>query len=393
MTVESITNLIQGGTIVDLQKFQLTAGFRETATDTKAWIITQKADGGDAAWANTRDQDWPTLQIGDTGSAISVNQITLSDVATQMVVEQSPTDKAYIGSIIPIYTTWRIPWLSMPISADTPINQVSEFTGDPNAFGVRLLYYHGMQPDSGAYLYPYASYDNKDPELNPRVDYTLNVGDNTGTKNPTGDYYGYQLNSKPFEMDFELTLEVINAIKSNSRLVCRDFNNSAAMALLSQMSADLNNSQNEILAKLTLWPIIKVNNTAQVTTFTPPPPPPDNGTVWVKLDFRNVIDGTHSEPPPEYTYTDEDIYAMFYEDEAMTTPKNVTSLTLRLRVTETDIVSGTTTTTISYPSFTVTSAGDEVLVESAVPTDHTSGSITIHWEYVLMPDSRYNIIS
>ncbi len=198
-------------------------------------------------------------------------------------------------------------------------------------------------------------------------------------------------------MSFLLSAAQFLAMRPQSRVFVRDFNRAPVYCLVDKVSADLGNKPT-VFAKATLWPIILPNNTVQIPADevgpTPPPIPPyDNGTVFVKLSLRNYVNTPHSFPPPPYNTIDQDVYAQFFEDAGMATPKDVVTLPVRLRQ--------------SYysPSGTLTPITNDITISSTspagtheaellhqAPQSTNQGGTFRTWSYELLPSTAYTII-
>ncbi len=380
---ESLANLVASPDTVDLRGKQL-LGYRETGTVPDAYTITQVFDDKDTAFTDAEKTLPVALEVGDVNTAISVTAVQLSAVATKMLAEVSP---AAAGA-----QTWRIPWVTQPVNGATPFDQISDVGYvDRDKFKLRLVFYHGMQPDAGGFNYPYASSDNLDFNGNPLTAFTLALNAAGAAYLSIKKYFTFIKSSKPAEFDFELSAMELISIKANSRILVKDFNQATVTCLLDQLSADINRDET-YMVKLTMYPILFEDNTAQVLPLipvVPPPPPVDNGTVWVRLSLRNPTTFV-SMIPPHYETFQNDIWVEFYEDEAATIPKNVTSLNVSFQSQWFDNGFLFSSGTITEICNTLT---HDFQLEPNASTSSNQGEHNYNWTYTLIPNIHYNIIS
>lgn len=387
---ESLANL-EKSEVVDLQDLQ-TIDFRETGTQSDAYTIEETFDDKDAAFSDGEKQNPDQMVIGDLDTAVQITDIQLPIVTTKMVQEQSAVP-VFELSPPALVSNWRIPYIKMPMAGSTPMDQVSTLNqGDAHAFGLRLLIYQGMQADDAGYLYPYLTYDNLDPILTGSFISTLSLVPFDLALSAIWNYYQYIFNSKPFEMVFEMTPRKFMDIVSNRRIAVRDpFNFTTAICLLDQNSVDFVNNKDKVTAKLTLYPKVISNNAAQVlppVVIPPPPPPFDNGVVFVKIDLRPTTDSV-SPIPPHYHFFRSDIWAKFYLDGAMTTPKDVT--TLNVRVQRLGYLNSVLFDTEMF-TFNVTSSGDEAELYPAGDTGSNQGGNSYVWIWSILSSPDYTVI-
>lgn len=385
-TVDTLPAIEKSEEIVDLSARQ-EDDYEETGANADAYIITQQPDDKDEAFSDEEKQNLPQLTIGNLATAIQTNQVDLISACTKMLTETGPATLDYAN--------WRIPYMKQPIFPRTPLDQISELAySDRSTFKLRLLSYRGMLPDDAGNLYPYASADNLDKDGNALTRTSLAMGSASTAYVAVRYMAQFLYNCKPFQQSFRLSIPQLLNIKANQRIKIRDFNQAPVYAIMSQLAADLGQKE-EIQAKLTLYPIVKLANTAEVDPVIipgPPAPPYDNGTVWVKFEQRNPTAYDILLPPPERTGHKCDLYAKFYADEAMTTPKDVTALDVRYRVTVVkDFDSGTA---ISHNvTIACTSSSHESELADQVLLDATQSGSTDSYTYELLGSKYYKIIT
>lgn len=390
LVVESIKNIERRSEVVDLSGVQ-TVSYRETGTQAQSFVITQGYDDKDSAWSDSEKKTPLQLAIGDLAHSVQQTDIAMASAQTKMIQEQSAVP---IFESSPIVSNWRIPWIKMPVVGSTPMDQISTIKyADTHSFGLRFLIYHGMTEDDSGYLYPYASNDNLNQNLESFSDFTLSLDALPGSSLNIKDYYTFLLNSKPFEMVFELWPWQFMQITSNKRVFVKDFNQAKVECLIDQVSADFTNNKEKIVAKLTLYPRIWPDNDAEVlppVVVPTPPPPYDNGTVYVRLSLRNPTTYTSPIPPHDVTHQ-KDIYVQFFEDAAATIPKDVISLDVKL---ETKELTFETVDGVGVHTYNCTSTGHENLLQANAPIDEfvtTSGN-QLTWQYRIVPTTDYTVL-
>lgn len=392
MYFESLSNLDTQAPIADLRDCQLATGYRETGASADCYTITQAPDDKDAAFNDTDKQNLPVLTIGDLSAAIQTTTITMISATTKMVTENA-------GSVFPGLSNWRIPYLKQPIAGSVPFTAISSVSySDTWTFKIRLLYYHGMvKDDSELYTYPYGSADNLDKDNRKIAPFSLALNAASGVFVAVRRYYQFMQTSKPFEMDFLLTVKQLLGISPLTRILVRDFNLAPVYCLLAQLAVDATvKDADKLSAKLTLWPSIRLDNAAEILPGDDTggiEPPPDNGTVYARLELRNIVDVDIDHPTPENGQRG-DLYVTFWLDAGATTPKDVTGLPLRYSVTETvDGDTGGATTAVLSLSATSPAGTYELLLESDRPVNLTigpEGDSHLHsWTYAALVSAYY----
>jgi hypothetical protein len=385
MLIESLVNLQTKGEVIDLREYQLT-GMRETGTQADAYTIGQDADGNDTAYSDTDKSNMPVLTIGDLNTAIQITDVKMATVATKMITEASPA--------FPHPSSWRIPMMQQPIYNAPPFEQISSVAyADRLNFKLRLWIFWGMKPDDSlVYTYPYGSIDNFDKDGLAIGSYSLALNATSAVFLAIRHRYNLMVNSKPFEMDFELTHLLMMSIKANNRILVKDDNKAPVYCFLDKLATDIADKE-KLQVKLTLWPDIMIDNTAEILPGSDGgdilPPPVDNGAVWVRMELRNIIDFDVMFPTPSFGQRG-DLYVTFWADAAATIPKDVTDLPLRYSVTiSTDDVPGVPTA-ISYPS---TEIGGEILIAANQPISVTTGGHHYGYAYDALVSAYYTVLA
>lgn len=320
-TFESLVNLQRTAGVTDLRAKQ-TTNYRETGTNPDVFTITQGVDDKDAAFSDTDKNNLPVLTIGDPATAVQTTDVELISVVTQMSVEVSPAAAAA--------SNWRIPYMSQPIQGQGYLNDI---TVDPTAnfrdFKLRFLIWQGMQRNEAGLLYPYGSFDNLDRDLLPLGDFTLALNPSGTAFQSLQHYYQYIKNSKPFELDCQLTPQEIVSLKVYQRILVKDFNQVTVSCIMDSYSADLAN-KDLIDTKLTLYPDISPVNDHEIAPPPVVPPPYDNGVVFARLDLRNQTSDVEEHPEHAFVRR-QDGFIVFFADAEASVPKNVINLVVRLR--------------------------------------------------------------
>jgi hypothetical protein len=391
-TVESLQNLIKTNGTADLRALQIKS-YRETTNTSTFYVISESVDGEDQSFPS--GDVLPTLQIGDSLTQDTETDITLSSVATNMIVENAAVDTLLTT---PVLATWRIPEIDVPISAQVPLAQISTVAyADQNNFKLRFLVWHGMVPNSGGFQYPLVSPDTISIAGGLNTNLTLGMSPGNTDYSLTLLYFQFLMASKPFEMGMELSIKKLLDIKANSRILVKDpFNFASISCILDQLAADLQHDEKKIGAKITLYPVIQNDNAAQVTPVipvTPPPPPFDNGLVYVRFSTANPTEIVETMPTEANSFF-HDLVVSFFSDLAGTVPKSVTTLHVGYSTTETF---NTSTTTVTGPTFAyVDCSGTVATLYAAAPyaENYTDGSgWNIIWVYALLSSAHYTIIS
>ncbi|SEM66578.1 hypothetical protein SAMN05192574_101394 [Mucilaginibacter gossypiicola] len=375
--VESLLYLQDSPETVDLRDKQV-LDYREISGQATGYTITQPVDDKDDAFSDTDKNNLPKMVIGD-----GLTEITLADVATKMINEDSP---ATVSA-----AQWRIPYMKQPVHAVAPFTQIqAQEYADRNNFKLRFLYYHGMQHDAAGYTYPYGSTDNVDQAGTQLTKFTLSLTPSGTSYQSLQQKYTFLKNTKPFEMGFRLTKEEFLNLSVHKRYLIRDFNKATISCILSSFTADIADEQT-VKAKLTLYPVVRPNNTVQIEPPPPDVPGPgeDNGTVYVKLQQRNIASTDFPFPPPGYRTYHCDLYAVFFEDAAATIPKTVVGLPVRYNIT-TYYTGGSETTN---GTVTTTCNGTETELQHGAPISSNSGGPYTAWSYKLMPSAYYHILT
>lgn len=374
--VESIKYLEETSEIIDLTKKQLLS-FRELNFTEDGYTITQPSDDKDDAFSDQDKANAPALIVGN-----GLNTIDLSSAATKMINEVSP---ATVSA-----SQWRIPYMKQPIYGATPMNQINaiEYV-DRNNFKLRFFYNHGMQPDAAGFDYPYGSTDNLDQAGDQLTPFTLSLTPSSTSYQALQHKYELLTNSKPFEMGFNLSKEEFISMRVNKRVVVLDKNQATVGCILSSYTTDIGDAQT-VNSKLTLYPIIRINNVSQVIPSVPdvPGPPVDNGVVYVKLQQRNGNRIDFPYPPPGYQAYQADLYAVFFSDAAGTIPKAVDRLPVRWNIHT--VTNGGTSVTDAI--VTTDCTGTEFDLSPHAPVSSNSGGNFTSWSYTLKPSAYYHIL-
>ncbi|HVW97491.1 MAG TPA: hypothetical protein VHA56_16075 [Mucilaginibacter sp.] len=386
--IESLSNLVKTGDIVDLRPYQIAGSMRETGSSSQAYTITQTPDDKDAIFSDDEKQNLPVLTIGTPVMAIQTTDVAMISATTKMITESSPA--------FPSPSNWRIPAISQPVAGSAPLDQISSVeNADAHNFRIRFLYYHGLVPDdSNLFSYPYGSSDNKDKNGNVIADTSLSLSAAGSAYLAIRNLYRYMANSKPFEMVFSLPPKKLLDIRADSRILISDFNFAPVYCLWAQLGVDLGDDQ-ALQPRLTLWPQILTDNATEILPDEdagPPVEPPDNGDVWVRLELRNIVDFEEEHPTPSFGQRG-DLYVTFWADAEATVPKDVTDLPLRYS--ETIATDGTPAApvAISYPS---TETGGELLIAADRPISVTSGTDPdVHhydYSYAALVSAYYQVL-
>lgn len=388
--IESLENLEKTADVVDLRIYQQ-KGRRETGTVADAYTITEPIDDKDMAYTDTEKASPPKLVLGTLATAIQVTDITLQSVGTKMIAEAAP---AAAGS-----SNWRVPYIKQAIFGATPFDQLSSITyQDSRSFKLRELYFFGLKENADGFLYPYGSSDNLDLAGHQIGTYTLALNAGANAYLAVKKYIGFIKNSKPFEMVFNLTAQKLISITANKRILVYDENMATVSCLLDQLGADMG-SREIIGAKLTLYPVIKPDNQAEIIPpedAEPPAPPFDNGVVYVKLEQRNIIAFDQEHPSPAFGQK-VDIYVRFYADAGMAVPKDVTDLPVRMKFTLTidgdvDHIETSYTTTSCSSDLNPGTGNYETQLAHQAPLVTTTGGHLYSWAYSLSTSAKYHII-
>ncbi len=257
--VESLVNLETTAQVTDLRASQVMS-FRETTDTTAFYVVTQPIDTDDTSYAAGYTP--VPVQIGSQATAVTETDVTLKSVSTNMITVAAPLDAQIVS---PIQAEWRIPYIKQAVYGQAPMDQFNTVDlSDKNNFQLRFLYYHGMQPNTGGYLYPYGSSDNLNVFGGALTAYNLSMSPGAQDFSPLQAYYTFLFNSKPFELGVSLSLQQLVSLKANSRILVKDpYNFSTVSAIFDQVAADLSQDNKLIQAKITMYPIVLPNNTRQ----------------------------------------------------------------------------------------------------------------------------------
>jgi hypothetical protein len=291
---------------------------------------------------------------------------------------------------------WRIPKIKQSLYAQAPFDLINIPTfADTNNFKLRFLYYHGMQPNSAGFVYPYGSSDNLSVDGPPLSNVNLSLTPGATDFQPLQYYYNFLLNSKPFEMGFMLNKKQLFDLRANKRILISDFNRATISCILDQVAADLKEMQDSIATKITLYPKIWPDNALQpVPPVVVPPvtPPFDNGLVYLRFTEVNQTEIVETVPTSANSFF-KDLVVSFFADAAGTMPKNVVDLRVGYSTTETDNFGSFT---VIGPTFAyVNCNGTTFNLRTAAPIaeNFTDGSgWTIVWVYAVLSSAYYTII-
>lgn len=389
MIIESLANLEKTNDVVDLRPLEVKS-YREITNSTTFYVITQHPDSGDGAFPGGDVP--PTMQIGDTSRSVTETDITLTSVPTQMIEEVAAVDALLL---LPPGANWRIPHIKMPMVGQSPMDQITTVSaGDENNFKLRFIYWHGMVPNSSGFVYPYGSSDNLNVAGQAIASVNLSLSPANADFSPLGYFYNFVLNSKPFELGVELNKWQLLKLRANQRFLARDpFSQATVSCVLDQLASDLQENQELIPTKITLYPKISPNNTVQgaaAVPVVPVIPPVDNGLVYARFALINQV-VTHPEHPTPLDLAVSDLQVTFWADSAGTVPKNVTDLNVGFSTQET-ITPGTThAPTFTHANYSGTSA--ILLAAAATSQNMRDGSgINYTWVYLLLSSAYYTII-
>lgn len=381
-TIESFENLRADSEYIDLQQKQL-YGISETRTTLKSYKIGRVAEDSDSAFDDAEKQSMPTITIGDQSGINEIDDIPLLAVATKMLTEIKPA-AAGTGS-------WRLPWIKLPVSGASPLDQISERDyKERSNFKLRFLYYHGMQLDSAGYYYPYASDDNLGPDGAAISDYSLALSQSSTAYLAVKRFYQYQKNSKPFEVGFFCTVQEFFKLNAKTRVILKDRNQAPVICLLDSVAADLGD-KDTIFAKITVWPVVMANNAAPVVPIIPPippEPPVDNGVVYVKLVAKNTTRQDYYQPKPDWNTFKTDVVLYFYEDAAGTIPKAVTDLKISYSYFQS---MGAYESLLGHITRFCNGSEVEIYHQEVIYTNQ--GGRAINFKYVLDAGAKYNVIA
>lgn len=384
--VDSWDGLLNSLDFIDLRDYQ-SAEHNDFVPTAQGFTITETKDDKDKLF-NTDDSQnaavttAPEIVIGD-GS----NSVQLAVSTTKMLVENAP----FYDPTLQI--KWRVPQVQKNYSATVKYSFINAVNSvDRSKFALRMYYYHGMKKDAKGNLYPYASADNLDYNLQPLTAYSLSFNQNNTTQVRAQRFYNFQLASKRMEVPFILPAEVFVKMVNSKKVLLRDLNNATVSAVLDQLTADIDKNE-MVLAKAMLYSRPLENNTTGIDV-TVVAIPVDNGVVYAKLVLRNqqyvggTVNGSHT------TGTSVDVWVEFYADAAATTAKNVTGL----QVTWQNVRDANPPTTSGTFQHVTDCTGTDYSLATGVYTDYTQDNadgsqLSYTQTFNLVDTGLYNIIT
>lgn len=245
--------IIESRDVVDISG-QTEPGFEIKAYTPSGYELVQQLDDRDAMF--TLYEYTKSFFIGDQTEPKELTGIAGTVFSTTSAEPRSGTS-----------ATWRLPWMQQEGNTYSPVFSGAASFNDTtlavpelsrNEFGLRLINYRGLQPDSAGQLYPYASGDDLDSDGFYRAcPVSLWLG---GERGMIGTFQRswllYFLRTEQVELSAYLTAAKLLELSPLRRVVWRTETQVLMSALLSQLSFETSDARaGRLAAKLTVFPV------------------------------------------------------------------------------------------------------------------------------------------